>query len=81
MWPSPNGGRLAYTYVGFIITETTRRELGVAVNPHLFRDCGVYTIADRDGANMGTASGSSPAHRPARHREALQQGRVVRSGA
>jgi integrase len=57
MWPSPKGGPLAYTYVGAIITETTRRELGVAVNPHLFRDCGVYTIADRDGANMGTASG------------------------
>jgi integrase len=56
MWPSPKGGRLAYTYVGAIVTETTRRELGVAVNPHLFRDCCVHTIADRDGANMGTAS-------------------------
>jgi integrase len=56
-WPSIGGGRLAYTYVGAIITETTRRELGVAVNPHLFRDCCVYTIADRVGDEMRVASG------------------------
>jgi integrase len=55
-WPSPAGGPLAYTYVGAIITETTRRELGVAVNPHLFRDCCVFTIADRAGEEMGVAS-------------------------
>jgi len=56
-WPSTKGGSLAYTYVGHIITETTRRELGVAVNPHLFRDCAVYTVATAAGDRMGIASG------------------------
>jgi integrase len=56
-WPSIKGGALAYTYVGHIITETTRRELGVAVNPHLFRDCAVYTVAINAGDRMGVASG------------------------
>jgi integrase len=56
LWPSIKGGSLAYTYVGHIITETTRRELGVAVNPHLFRDCGVYTVARHAGDRMGIAS-------------------------
>ena len=32
-WPSTKGGALAYTYVGHIITETTRRELGVRGQP------------------------------------------------
>ena len=56
LWPSTKGGTLAYTYVGHILTETTRRELGVAVNPHLFRDCGVYTVATYAGDRMGIAS-------------------------
>lgn len=56
-WPSIKGGSLAYTYVGHIITETTRRELGVAINPHLFRDCAVYTVAINAGHRMGIASG------------------------
>jgi integrase len=56
-WPSVKGGSLAYTYVGHIITETTRRELGVPVNPHLFRDCAVYTVAINAGDRMGIASG------------------------
>jgi integrase len=56
-WPSVKGGALAYTYVGHIITETTRRELGIAVNPHLFRDCAVYTVAINAGDRMGITSG------------------------
>jgi integrase len=56
-WPSIKGGSLAYTFVGHIITETTRKELGVAVNPHLFRDCAVYTVAINAGHRMGIASG------------------------
>jgi hypothetical protein len=56
-WPSTKGGSLAYTYVGQIITETTFRELGVAVSPHLFRDCAVYTVATAAGDRMGIASG------------------------
>src|SRR5262249_14458769 len=55
-WPSTKGGRLAYTYVGQIITETTLRELGVAVSPHLFRNCAVYTVATVAGDRMGIAS-------------------------
>jgi integrase len=55
-WPSTKGGQLAYTYVGQIITETTLRELGVAVSPHLFRDCAVYTVAIAAGDQMGVAS-------------------------
>jgi len=55
-WPSIKGGALAYTYVGQIITKTTLRELGVAVNPHLFRDCAVFTIATVAGDRMGVAS-------------------------
>ena len=56
-WPSVKGGALAYTYVGHIITKVTRRELGIAVNPHLFRDCGVYTVAAHAGDRMGIACG------------------------
>ncbi|MGO8842983.1 MAG: site-specific integrase [Methyloceanibacter sp.] len=56
-WPSTKGGLLAYTYVGQIITETTLRELGVAVSPHLFRDCAVYTVATVAGDRMGIAAG------------------------
>ena len=55
-WPSTKGGALAYTYVGEIITKTTLREIGVAVNPHLFRDCAVFTIATVAGDRMGVAS-------------------------
>jgi integrase len=57
LWASLKGGALAYTYVGHIITEVTRRELGIAVNPHLFRDCGVYTVAIYAGNRMRIASG------------------------
>ena len=55
-WPSTKGGAIAYTYVGTIITEMTRRELGTAVNPHLFRDCAVHTVAYFAGDQMGIAS-------------------------
>jgi len=56
LWSSTKGGPLAYTYVGDIITKTTLRELGVAVSPHLFRDCAVHTIATAAGDRMGIAS-------------------------
>jgi len=55
-WPSSKSGSLAYTYVEQIITETTLRELGVAISPHLFRDCAVYTVAIARGDRMGIAS-------------------------
>ncbi|MGF7163035.1 integrase [Rhodoligotrophos appendicifer] len=56
MWASVKGGALAYTYVGEIITQVTKERLGKAVNPHLFRDCAVHTIADLAGTKMGLAS-------------------------
>ncbi len=56
-WVSTKGGNLAYTYVGTIITEVTRRELGVAVSPHLFRHSAVHTVAILKGDQMGIASG------------------------
>ena len=56
LWPSIKGGALAYTYIGTSVTERTRQELGVAINPHLFRDCAVYTVADLAGEKMGIAS-------------------------
>ena len=56
LWASTKGGSLAYTYVGTLITETTLRELGVAINPHLFRDCTVFTVANVAGKRMGIAS-------------------------
>jgi integrase len=55
-WPSTKGGPLAYTYVEQIIIETTLRELSVAISPHLFRDCAVYTVAIAAGDRMGIAS-------------------------
>jgi integrase len=56
LWPSIKGGALAYTYVGATITKRTQEELGVSINPHLFRDCAVYTIANLAGERMGIAS-------------------------
>ena len=56
-WASTKGGNLAYTYVGTIVTEVTRRELGVAVSPHLFRHSAVHTVAILRGDQMGIASG------------------------
>jgi integrase len=55
-WPSTTGGPMSYTFASQTITEVTKRELGVAVSPHLFRDCAVYTIANNAGDRMGMAS-------------------------
>jgi len=44
-WASTKGGNLAYTYVGTTVAAITLRELGVAINPHAFRDCLVFSIA------------------------------------
>ena len=39
------------------LTLPAIRELGVAVNPYLFRDCAVYTVATTAGHCMGIAFG------------------------
>lgn len=51
---------MAYTFVGNAITETTRKELGIAVSPHLFRDCAVYTVATHTGHQMEMAAALLP---------------------
>jgi integrase len=55
-WPSTAGGRMSYAFVSQTVTEVTKRELRVAVSPHLFRDCAVYTIANNAGDRMRMAS-------------------------
>jgi len=47
---------LAYSFVGKVVTDVTRRELSVAVSPHLFRDSAVHTVANNLGDQMGVAS-------------------------
>ena len=38
------------------ITKTTKRAFGVAINPHLFRDCAVTTVAIEDPEHIGIAA-------------------------
>jgi integrase len=56
MWPSQYGGAMSASGVQRLVTETTRRELGKAVNPHMFRHCVPYTIASIDGSQIDLAS-------------------------
>jgi len=37
------------------ITKVTKRVFGVSINPHLFRDCAVTTVAIDDPVHIGTA--------------------------
>ncbi len=55
LWPAIKGGGIAYTYAGTIITNTTFQEVGVAISPHLFRDCAVCTIGVAAPEQMGIA--------------------------
>ena len=56
LWSSTKGGSLAYTYVGDPNYETTLREIGVAISPHLFRDCTVSPLPPLPAKRMGIAS-------------------------
>jgi integrase len=49
LWVAINGKPMSYASMGELITETTRKTLGVKVNPHLFRSAGVTTLATRAG--------------------------------
>jgi hypothetical protein len=77
-WSFTKGGPLAYTYVGQIITETTLRELGVAVSPHLLRRLHRGDHRWRPDRNR---FGASPTYRSTHNREVLQQRRLDRCGA
>ena len=77
-WASTKGGNLAYTYVGTTVADISLRELGVAINPHAFRDCLVCSSpsAPRDGHRLGRP----PARPSGDHREILQRGTHDRGG-
>jgi len=38
------------------ITKTTEKAFGISINPHLFRDCAVTTVAIEDPAHIGIAA-------------------------
>ena len=52
-WLSRNGRPLSDSNLFYLVTRRTREALGRSVNPHLFRDCAVTTIALHHGAQMG----------------------------
>ena len=56
MWPSQYGGAMSYTGVQRLVADTTTRELGKTIRPHMFRHCVPYTIANIDGAQINLAS-------------------------
>ena len=56
MWPSQYGGPMSYAGVQRLVSDTTKRVLGKAVGPHMFRHCVPYTIANIDGSRIDLAS-------------------------
>jgi integrase len=56
LWIGWFGRPMADQIVHHAITGRTRKELGVPINPHLFRDCAVTTIATEDPGHIGIAS-------------------------
>jgi integrase len=77
LWPSIKGGMMAYTYVGTTISAVTRRELGIDISPHLFRDCAVFTVATRAGKDMGLASAVLQHSDPRSREEYYNKGAIV----
>jgi site-specific recombinase XerD len=63
LWLAINGNPMSYASMGELITETTRKTLGVNINPHLFRSAGVTTLATRAG-DKPHAGGALLHHRP-----------------
>jgi len=55
LWISNGGKQLTPKKVGEAITKVTRRELGQAANPHLFRKIVPTELAIRDPAHVGIA--------------------------
>jgi integrase len=56
LWPSRQGCAMEYKSVGYRISMVTRRTIGHAINPHLFRHCVPHTIANMDGSRMALAA-------------------------
>jgi len=53
LWTSRHGGRLSDSRVFNIVTTRTKAAFGHSVNPHLFRDCAITTLATHHGAHIG----------------------------
>jgi integrase len=56
LWIGVFGDAMAEQTIRQAITLHTQARLGVAINPHLFRDCAVTTMAVEDPAHIGLAS-------------------------
>jgi len=56
LWIGIFGDAMAEQTIRQAITGRTRDRLGVAINPHLFRDCAATTMAVEDPAHVGLAS-------------------------
>jgi integrase len=52
LWLGATGCPLSAIRVWRLVTGHTRQRLGVAVNPHLFRDCAATLLGDVDPANV-----------------------------
>jgi integrase len=52
LWLGTTGRPLSAIRVWRIVTGHTRQRLGVAINPHLFRDCAATLLGDVDPANV-----------------------------
>ena len=52
LWLGATGRPLSAIRVWRVVTRHTRQRLGVAVNPHLFRDCAATLLGDVDPANV-----------------------------
>jgi integrase len=68
MWPSQYGGAMSPSGVQRLVTQTTKKALGIAIGPHMFRHCAPYTIANSDGSKIHLASALLQ-HRDARTTE------------
>jgi integrase len=82
LWVSKKGRAYSPKHLGERITRITRRLVGVAVNPHLFRDCAATTIATVDPEHvrmvMSLLGHKTPltAERYYNHARSLEAGRA-----
>jgi integrase len=56
LWPSQYGGAMSNSGIQRLVTQTTKKTLGIAMGPHMFRHCAPYTIANFDGSKIHLAS-------------------------
>ncbi len=56
LWPSQYGGAMSKSGIHRLVAQTTKKALGIAIGPHMFRHCAPYTIANFDGSKIYIAS-------------------------